>query len=346
MPGAAECISGSPVVPTLDVTSADFSLELFKRTFGTFRVVRLQNVQISESCDFSWQDWASIFHGLGTEDKKSWCIENKGDEVSISPSTFLDASEKAEQRRAYCSFLVQKDASALENTLNRLPVTKLECLGDVTYEPALWVFFGRNARCKNNTNQVLTGRTEHTDSVSHDGTWHYQMSGSKVWTLRASSTLIQHLNQHFATSWNKENRMSVTIKQGDVLVINTRLWFHETSIPIQKTPSVSYARDFCFQGADIGGSHNMTNIDGLYATQVIEEGTIIFKESEMPACELHRSSDAFNCEVVELEDGTSAVVSTRAIAAGEFFCVPETDDEEEDSEGEVDDDSEEEEAEE
>jgi hypothetical protein len=30
-----------------------------------------------------------------------------------------------------------------------------------------------------------------------------------------------------------------------------------------------------------------------------------------------------NCEVVELEDGTSAIVSIRDIAAGEFFCTAE-----------------------
>jgi hypothetical protein len=39
-----------------------------------------------------------------------------------------------------------------------------------------------------------------------------------------------------------------------------------------------------------------------------------------------------NCEVVELEDGTSAIVSIRDIAAGEFFCTAESDDEDGESE--------------
>ena len=68
----------------------------------------------------------------------------------------------------------------------------------------------------------------------------------------------------------------------------------------------------------------MTNVDGLYATDDISSGAIIFKETDMPDCELHRSSVNPNCEVVELDDGTNAVVSSRHIAAGEFFCVAES----------------------
>jgi U3 small nucleolar RNA-associated protein 6 len=79
-------------------------------------------------------------------------------------------------------------------------------------------------------------------------------------------------------------------------------------------------------------------LDGLYATNDVEKGTIIFEETNMPDCELHRSATNPNCEVVELEDGTSAVVSCRPIAAGEFLCVPESSDEEEE-EFEEDEDS-------
>lgn len=59
----------------------------------------------------------------------------------------------------------------------------------------------------------------------------------------------------------------------------------------------------------------------------------------MPDCELHTSSskDVANCKVVELDDGhgTQAVVSSRYITAGEFFCIIEesessSDDEDED----------------
>jgi hypothetical protein len=57
----------------------------------------------------------------------------------------------------------------------------------------------------------------------------------------------------------------------------------------------------------------------------------------MPDCTLHRSATGgANCEVVELEDGTSAVVSTQDIVSGEFFCVPDSDSEEEEVEEEAD----------
>ena len=75
----------------------------------------------------------------------------------------------------------------------------------------------------------------------------------------------------------------------------------------------------------------MTNVDGLYATKDIALGTIIFTEVDMPDCELHRSSTDPNCEVVELEDGTNAVIAARPISSGEFFCVPESSDDEEGS---------------
>lgn len=114
----------------------------------------------------------------------------------------------------------------------------------------------------------------------------------------------------------------------------------------------------------------MTNVDGTYAARDIGEGTVLFTERNMPGCELHRVADptAANCRVVEIADdgggdpkgggkeedadgddadGESAneegedevetymaVVSTRHIKAGEFFCLPESSDEEDDEDGE------------
>mmetsp|Transcript_22068 Transcript_22068/g.28561 ORF Transcript_22068/g.28561 Transcript_22068/m.28561 type:complete len:86 (-) Transcript_22068:75-332(-) len=73
----------------------------------------------------------------------------------------------------------------------------------------------------------------------------------------------------------------------------------------------------------------MKNLDGLYAINDIEQETVIFTEKDMPDCELHRSSTNPNCEVVELDNGTSALMSVRPISAGEYFCVAESDDEDE-----------------
>ena len=69
-------------------------------------------------------------------------------------------------------------------------------------------------------------------------------------------------------------------------------------------------------------------MDGTYATCDIEAGAVIFTEHDLPDGELHRSSDP-NCEVVELEDGTSAVVSILDVASGEFLTIAESDSEHE-----------------
>ena len=54
----------------------------------------------------------------------------------------------------------------------------------------------------------------------------------------------------------------------------------------------------------------------------------------MPHGELHRSSQA-NCNVCELEDGIQAVISIQPIKSGDFFCIPESDDDESDSSDEA-----------
>ena len=70
----------------------------------------------------------------------------------------------------------------------------------------------------------------------------------------------------------------------------------------------------------------MSNVDGLYATNDIEEGVVIFTQDTMPDCSLHRSDNP-NCEIVETEEGQLAIVSARDIKSGEFFCVANSDDE-------------------
>lgn len=72
----------------------------------------------------------------------------------------------------------------------------------------------------------------------------------------------------------------------------------------------------------------MTNVDGMYAVSDIDAGTIIFTEKDMPDVEIHRSRENPNCEVVQFEDGTNAVVSTQDIPTGAFFALPESDSEE------------------
>mmetsp|Transcript_45655 Transcript_45655/g.138724 ORF Transcript_45655/g.138724 Transcript_45655/m.138724 type:complete len:498 (-) Transcript_45655:40-1533(-) len=242
----------------------------------------------------------------------------------------------------------------------------------MNHGPCLWVFFGRNDKTNYNSREppqkALEGRPEHTDSVSHDGTWHYQLSGTKVWKLRPTQELLEQmekngLDEDELRSWsvgsaqkvdggNEDDRdglreektpvrVEVTCREGDVLLVNTRLWWHATTIPPQDAPSVSYARDVYLKdaptaSAQVAKDDAMTNIDGLYAANDVASGTILFTEDTMPDCEMHRSKVDPNCEVVELEDGDGkmAVVSMRDIKAGEFFCVAESSDEDDENDGE------------
>ena len=84
---------------------------------------------------------------------------------------------------------------------NRLPMVHLPVAdgsGDmmkVNYGPCLWLFFGKNYAGED-ASPTLPGRPEHTDSVTHDGTWHYQLSGTKIWRLRPTTKLLQMMEEH------------------------------------------------------------------------------------------------------------------------------------------------------
>ena len=185
----------------------------------------------------------------------------------------------------------------------------------------------------------------HTDAVSTDGTWHYQSSGSKTWFIRPTPQLLKYWkDEKLDTSYDSSTRLRVDCGEGDILVINTRLWKHSTIILPQEVPSVSFARDFYTDASSEQAGMNdsttsatlegtMRNVDGLYATEDIGEGTVIFTENDFPECELPRSATP-NCEVVELEDGTSALVSL-GIAQGQFFCVAESQSNESEQEGDM-----------
>ncbi len=352
------------------------------------------------------------FQKSGDETKEKKIDEggsmSKEDIARIKPGEFLNWNSSANAlQRGYCSFIVQHDKKTMEKLLQDLPLSDLP-IHSVTekdgaenndtdgndrhnsiaseypssksmkYGPSVWVFFGRNPindaegkRIKPEP-EPLDGRGEHTDSVSHDATWHYQLSGVKQWYLRPTEELLGSFLELSAStnkgkqkdnnscensgfdiiveSWKKEEkegnmgektRLNICCNKGDILVLNTRLWWHMTNLPVQPTastddnmsvPSVSYARDMYFRqthgSENDDQAENMTNLDGLYASNDIEAGTIVFRESSMPNCELHRTKDNPNCEIIELDCGEGAVVSCRNIKAGEFFCIMESDSEE------------------
>ena len=319
-----------PEIPSFETKR--FDPKAVAEAFDTFQCTFLPNVELKRQNEdevLTWKDLGGVYKRLNLEDKESWCIETTTGSVQKPKWEDFLKPEITTNDVAYCSFLIQKDKESFSATQEKLPVKDFSPWNDWNYEPCLWIFFGRNGDETQTTE--LQGRPEHTDSISHDGTWHYQLSGSKRWLIRPTTKLLEHmeerLNPDEFSAWEESSRIQIDCHKGDVIIINTRLWYHQTIIPPQKEPSVSYARDFWVKKKETTGVC-MTNVDGLYATNDIEPGTIIFRENEMPDGELHRSSTNPNCEVVELEDGTgAAVVSSRKILEGDFFCIPESSDE-------------------
>ena len=180
----------------------------FKEAYDPFQALHIRGYKPSappSSCDASTHFRASevlqLFESLNGQDKLSWCVENeaannnshsngtKKSEVAV-PREFLDITNK--NHRGYCSFLVQHSNDVMDNLLMCLPMVHLpienesesKSEGDdttmkVQYGPCLWIFFGKNYSKDETegTTPSLQGRPEHTDSVTHDGTGHYQLSG-------------------------------------------------------------------------------------------------------------------------------------------------------------------------
>ena len=166
-----------------------------------------------------WKDLQQLFSGLNQNDQDSWGIETskgKAECSEITPHNFLAPNRT--HHRAYCSFLVQKDLEAYKRTESSLPVVELPGV-KWSYESALWMFFGRNPP----GSEDLPGRPDHTDSISADGTWHFQLSGTKKWIIRPSQELLQHmsttLNPSDFRKWTTSSTVEITCRQGDVLVI-------------------------------------------------------------------------------------------------------------------------------
>jgi hypothetical protein len=274
---------------------------VFERAYGPSQALHIRGFvrpssasSLSSKCGaerFHASDVRSLFESINDKDQASWCIESEAigahdvEGAQIVPNEFLDTSKK--NQRGYCSFLVQHSKMEIEGLLSkRLPMVHLPVADGsgntmkVNYGPCLWLFFGKNYAADDNSS-ILPGRLEHTDSVTHDGTWHYQLSGTKIWRLRPTTKLLQMMEEH--KRQQKEERfvsgtkrkiddaadgacdvrevqtnsaaipndkskdyIEVECRQGDFLFLNTALWWHSTLIPPQDVPSVSYARDVYF----------------------------------------------------------------------------------------------------
>jgi hypothetical protein len=203
----------------------------------------------------------------------------------------------------------------------------------VKHTDNLWLFFGRNPGPR-----ALSGRPEHTDKIQHSGTWHAQLAGTKNWRVRPAS----------GESWPagpapqvsaRGGALVFSVSPGDVLLINTRLWLHATTVPATVDHEkdglcFSAARDFydlaygrpsaeacCgMESASMGGAEvDMSNLDDTWATSNIARGTVISTDrsvklptSKMPNCAWIRGGRAGK---------QWQLVALRPIASGESMSV-------------------------
>ena len=78
----------------------------------------------------------------------------------------------------------------------------------------------------------------------------------------------------------------------------------------------------------------MANLEGIYASRNVPKGNIVLRQSELPDCSLPESYE-YNCEVVEIDDGTLALVATEDIVAGDWLTVSFSDESSEDDDNDL-----------
>ena len=281
---------------------------------------------------------ADIFKDSNDEIKKSFCVENSGNGTDLNEKIVFDTKSDNKYNKWYASFIAQHDEKLL-NKLNTklLPIPFIDT--NVFHSDIIWFFIGKNI----DQTCPLEGRAEHTDSVTHDGTWHYQCSGEKIWEIRPTQKLINIINNSKKKMMNNsnnnnnnietkqehltmDNKMIIKCQAGDVLLINTKLWWHHTKIPPTNNAnhqvSISYARDIYFESNKPTNTNlnNMTNVDAVYASKSIKAGNVVLTEDDMPDCELPRSNDP-NCAVTMLDNGQGALIAIKNIDEGDFFSI-------------------------
>ena len=290
--------------------------------------------------DLNLNTVAAVFKDSNDEIKKSFCVENSGNGTDLNEKIVFNSNSKSDNKynKWYASFIAQHDEKLL-NKLNTklLPIPFIDT--NVFHSDIIWFFIGKNI----DQTCPLEGRAEHTDSVTHDGTWHYQCSGEKIWEIRPTQKLINIINNSKKKMMNNsnnnnnnietkqehltmDNKMIIKCQAGDVLLINTKLWWHHTKIPPTNNAnhqvSISYARDIYFESNKPTNTNlnNMTNVDAVYASKSIKAGNVVLTEDDMPDCELPRSNDP-NCAVTMLDNGQGALIAIKNIDEGDFFSI-------------------------
>jgi hypothetical protein len=159
--------------------------------------------------------------------ERHWTIENagRGGRRLLTAPAFFNCKVRF-GGQFYVSTILQGTDGIAEDFLRLCPTQELPFVQDWgTFEHSLpvWVFVGCNTM-----KEAMQGRPEHTDDVQHSGTWHYQMAGTKTWFIRPLSEHRDWLGK--APVLRGCTSLEVTCQAGDIFIINTRLWWHRTSI--------------------------------------------------------------------------------------------------------------------
>ena len=194
---------------------------------------------------------------------------------------------------------------------------------------------------------TLSGRAEHVDEVTHSGTYHIQISGTKTWKIRPHPDSV--LGQEFGLDSDKGNllrtipgaeqskkcwRIKINVEEGDVFVLNTKIWYHCTELNFSPTSSsewsISVAQDFYLpipcprdvKKGDIvyGGieEDDESNENHIYA-EVPDE----LPRSDNPNCVLVEINGNYDDEDDDQQSATSqiALVALRDIKEGELLTI-------------------------
>lgn len=257
--------------------------------------------------------------------EKNWTVENRGTlecDQDLTIATLLDQSNQS----FYVSTIVHlKDSEAFAELHDHLPNQELNSiLEDLHITSGLWLFIGHHAaseattaatteplkhpskRLKVGTKEPMIGRAEHVDEVTYAGTFHVQISGTKTWLIRPHPDLFVETNPTLPDlskvpgaerspktgAW----RLRIEVQQGDVFVLNTKIWYHYTELapPTQRQQqgdmreeeewSMSIARDFYLP---------------IPCPKTVSKGEVIFEEDQVP--DDIPQTETPNCALIEID---------------------------------------------
>ena len=340
-------------VPSFDIrceTNMAKAWQAVSLLYKQYQLVLIKGGALSRhstlSSSFGFQELRGVYLADPQSVEKTWCIEQKGKDASdkdLAPSGVLgkEGGEKLLGSNPwYCSFVLNK-GKGLDKALSLLPRSTPSLLpSDVRHAQSLWIFFGINS-----TKEELRGRSEHTDIITTSGTWHMQASGAKTWIVRPNlkgiwPSMNARAGKGAIPSLSGMERLRVDVEEGDLLMINTHLWWHATEIPPMtlkgsKGLSLSYARDFSFPSAVVGEGEeeeeeegeeevDHDNVDDVWASSDIPSGTVIARgeEANELADKARCGDEGSNCKLeIKGRKKEAVVIAIRDIAAGESLRV-------------------------